>query len=254
MTRIISIANEKGGVAKTTTALSLGGSLVELGYRVLMIDLDPQANLSLSLEVDPYSSCKSFINVVMENLKLDKVIKSTSIENLFLLPANKEIGLSERVLPTRAGYESLLKNLLAADDLSYDFIVIDCPPFLGALTANALTASDLLIIPTQAEYYSVFALRNMMSLIRHIRSKGNTSLRYRLLITLFDKRNGIHRTLSAHLRNTFTGGVLDSVIEVDTKLRESPIAGLPINYHAVKSRAAMQYRFLAQEIIQYVKE
>jgi len=143
--------------------------------------------------------------------------------------------------------------MLAGGEDPFDFVVIDCPPFLGALTLNALTASNLLIIPTQAEYYSVFALRNMMSLIRQVRNKGNSALRYRLLITLFDKRNGIHRVLGAHLRNTFASGVLDSVIEVDTKLRESSITGLPINYHAVKSRAAMQYRFLAQEIVHYVK-
>jgi chromosome partitioning protein len=254
MTKIISIANEKGGVAKTTTALSLGGALVELGYSVLMIDLDPQANLSLSLGVEPDTHNKSFINLVMENLSLERVIKTTEIEKLSLLPSNKEIGLSERVLPTRSNYENLLKDLLSSNPQPFDFVIIDCPPFLGALTANALTASNMLIIPTQAEYYSVFALRNMMSLIRQVRSKGNSTLRYRLLITLFDKRNGIHKLLATHLRKTFTGGVLDSIIEVDTKLRESPITGLPIIYHAAKSRAAMQYRFLAQEIIQYVKE
>ena len=254
MTSILSIANEKGGVAKTTTALSLGGSLVELGYRVLMVDLDPQGNLSLSLGCEPDSNTHSFINLVMENLKLIDAIKPTKIDKLFLLPSNKVIGLSERILPSRPNYEQSLKNALVAVDNEFDFVIIDCPPFLGALTLNALTASNLLIIPTQAEYFSVYALRNMMTLIRQVRNKGNPMLRYRLLVTLFDKRNGIHRTLTAHLRKTFTGGVLDSVIEVDTKLRESPIAGLPINYHAVKSRAAIQYRFLAQEIIRYVKE
>lgn len=253
MSSVISIANEKGGVAKTTTALSLGGALVALGYRVLMVDLDPQANLSLALGCESKSGTKSFINLVMENLPLEKALVKTEIENLILLPANKEIGFAERVLPTRPQYRHLLRNILSAES-TYDFIIIDCPPFLGALTTNALTAADLLIIPTQAEYFSVYALRNMMSLIREVRQKGNPGLRYRLLITLFDKRNGIHRTLSAHLRRTFVGGVLDSIIEIDTKLRESVIAGLPINYHAEKSRAAMQYAYLAQEIIQYVKE
>ncbi len=254
MTNIVSVANEKGGVAKTTTVLSLGGALAEFGYRVLLVDLDPQANLSLALECEPNPQSKSFINIVMENLPIEKIIKPTGVERLSLLTSNKELGYSERVLPLQREYESLLKKLLAGISSDYDYILIDCPPFLGALTTNALTASSLLIIPTQAEYFSIFALRNMMDLIRLVRSKGNSSLRYRLLITLFDKRNGIHRTLSAHLRKTFAGGVLDSVIEVDTKLRESPIAGLPINVHAAKSRAAMQYRFLAQEIVQYAKE
>ncbi len=254
MTCIISIANEKGGVAKTTTALSLGGALVELGYQILLIDLDPQANLSLALELEPNPLAKSFINLIMEDMPLETTIKPTSIEKLDLLPANKELGLSERVLPSRSGYETLLSNIIQKTHKSYDFVLIDCGPFLGALTMNALMASNLLILPTQAEYFSVFALRNMMGLIRQVRAKGNPKLRYRLLITLFDKRNGIHRMLSEHLHNTFTGGVLDSIIEVDTKLRESPIAGLPINYHSEKSRAATQYRSLAQEILQYVKK
>ncbi|MBA4384032.1 MAG: sporulation initiation inhibitor Soj [Anaerolinea sp.] len=253
MTSVIAIANEKGGVAKTTTALSLGGALVASGYRVLLVDLDPQANLSLAIGCETHPGTKSFINLVMENLPLEKVLVNTSIENLNLLPANKEIGFAERVLPTRPDYRNLLRNIVNVDK-SYDFVVIDCPPFLGALTTNALTAADLLIIPTQAEYFSVYALRNMMSLIREVRKRGNPGLRYRLLVTLFDKRNGIHRTLFVHLRNTFIGGVLDSIIEVDTKLRESVIAGVPINYHAEKSRAAMQYAYLAQEIIHYVKE
>jgi len=253
MSSVITIANEKGGVAKTTTAISLGGALVALGYRVLMVDLDPQANLSLALGHETLPTTKSFINLVMENLPLEKVLVSTALENLVLLPANKEIGFAERVLPTRPDYRNLLHHILLAET-SYDFVIVDCPPFLGALVTNALTAANLLIIPTQAEYFSVYALRNMMSLIREVRSKGNPSLRYRLLITLFDKRNRIHRTLYAHLRQTFVGGVLDSIIEVDTKLRESVIAGLPINYHAEKSRAATQYAFLAQEVIQYVKK
>jgi len=253
MSWIVSIANEKGGVAKTTTALSLGGALVELGKRVLMVDLDPQSNLSLSLGVEPDAKSNSFINLVMENIPLMRVVRPTEIENLSILPANKEIGLSERVLPTRSNYATLLKQMLSSGNDQYDFVVVDCPPFLGALTLNALTASDLLIIPTQAEYYSIYALRNMMGLIRQVRKTGNPYLRYRLLITLFDKRNGIHRTLAEHLRNTFSGGVLESVIEVDTKLRESPIAGVPVNYHAGKSRAALQYHSLAEEIIQYVE-
>ena len=252
MTSVIAIANEKGGVAKTTTALSLGGALVALGYRVLLVDLDPQANLSLAIGCETHPGTKSFINLVMENLPIEKALVKTSIENLVLLPANKEIGFAERVLPTRPDYRNLLRKILIAET-SYDYVVIDCPPFLGTLTTNALTAANLLLIPTQAEYFSVYALRNMMSLIREVRKRGNPSLRYRLLVTLFDKRNGIHRTLYVHLRNTFVGGVLDSIIEVDTKLRESVIAGVPINYHAENSRAAKQYAYLAQEIINYVK-
>jgi chromosome partitioning protein len=254
MTWILSIANEKGGVAKTTTVLSLGGALVEYGFRVLLIDLDPQSNLSMSLGIDNSTNHKSLINLYISNTPIKEAIISTDIERLSLLPSNSEIGLAERILPSHSGYETILKNILTSIDKIFDFVILDCPPFLGAITMNAITAADLLILPTQAEYYSIFALRNMMSLIRHVRVNGNPKLRYRLLITMFDKRNGIHRTLAEYLRSTFSNGVLDSVIEVDTRLRESPIVGLPIGLHATKSRAAMQYRFLAQEIIRYVQE
>jgi chromosome partitioning protein len=254
MTKVIALANEKGGVAKTTSALSLGGALVEMGFHVLLIDLDPQSNLSLSLGCDPGKSYTSLINLFMEKSKISDAILETKIPNLFILPSNKEIGHAERILPARPNYESYLTNILKELDAKYDLVLIDCPPFLGSITLNALMAANLLVIPTQAEYFSVFALRNMMSLIRHVRANGNPKLRYRLLITLFDKRNRIHRTLAAHLRTTFSKGILDSIIEVDTKLRESPIAGLPITSHASKSRAAMQYRYLAQEIMKHVKE
>lgn len=250
----IAIANEKGGVAKTTTTLSLGGAFAESGNRVLLIDLDPQANLSLSLGVEPSENHRSMINLFLENGPLSSAVRSTQIPNLFLLPSNSEIGLSERLIPSKPGYEFLLSKILASNVDEYDFVLIDCPPFLGAITMNAIMASNLLILPTQAEYYSVYALRNMMGLIRQVRSKGNPGLRYRLLLTMFDKRNRIHRTLAEHLHTTFTNGILNTVIEVDTRLRESPIAGMPIIYHAPKSRSAIQYRNLAQEITQYVQE
>lgn len=253
MTWVISIANEKGGVAKTTTSLSLSGAFVEMGYKVLAIDLDPQANLSLSLGQDSSKANHTIIDGLINNLPISELIKKTPIENLDLLPSNSQLGLAERLLPSKKDYISLLRKLLKSGSLPYDYVFIDCPPFLGAITANALIASDLLILPTQAEYYSVFALRNMMTLIRQVRENGNPKLRYRLLLTMFDKRNRIHCSLAEHLRKTFSNGVFEAVIEVDTKLRESPIIGQPIIFHAPKSRSSLQYRFLAQEIINYVE-
>jgi ATPases involved in chromosome partitioning len=254
MTWIISIANEKGGVAKTTTTLSLCGALVEAGYKVLAMDLDPQANLTLSLVEESGTDAHSLVDVLINNVPFEDALKTTSLDKLSLLPANNQLGLAERLFPSRANYTTMLKNLLDQKKSAFDFILIDCPPFLGAITSNALLASDLLILPTQAEYYSVFALKNMMALIRQVRASGNPKLKYRLLLTMFDKRNRIHCSLAEHLRATFSTGVFDSVIEVDTKLRESPMSGQSIIYHAPKSRSALQYRFLAQEIIQYVEE
>lgn len=253
MSYVISIANEKGGVAKTTTTLSMGGALVEMGKKVLLVDLDPQANLTMSLGIESDQKVLSLVNLFLEKKQAEQAILPTEVNNLFIFPSNSDIRMAERLLPMQSNYHLLLTNLLTSLKPYYDFILIDCPPFLGAITLNALFASNLLILPTQAEYYSVFALKNMMAMVRQVRSLGNPSLRYRLLLTMFDKRNGIHRSLAEHLRASFTTGVLDTVIEIDTRLRESPLTGLPIVYHATKSRGALQYRFLAQEIFNYAK-
>jgi chromosome partitioning protein len=254
MTYIIAVANEKGGVAKTTTTISLGAALVENGLEVLLIDLDGQANLSLALSADNGKPQSTIVNVLLESTPARQAVRETGIPRLDMISSNSEMGLAERFLPMRQGYETALARALRDESWPYDYILMDCPPFLGAITHNALAAADLLIMPTQAEFFSINALRNMMGLVRRIRAQSNPSLTYRLLLTMFDRRNRIHRTLSEQLRATFGNGVLETVIETDTKLRESPIAGLPIIYHAPKSRSALQYRALGQEILTYVKE
>lgn len=254
MAYVIAFANEKGGVAKTTSTISLGASLVEAGSQVLVVDLDSQANLSLSLGKESSKSQTSVVNVLLESAPIQSAVRETGIPNLDLLASTSEMGLVERFLPIRQGYEMVLTKALQDGNLKYDYILLDCPPFLGAVTNNALMASNLLIMPTQAEFFSINALRNMMSLVRRIRAQGNPHLTYRLLLTMYDRRNRIHHTLSEQLRTTFGNGVLETVISIDTKLRESSVVGMPIIYHAPKSRAALQYRALAQEILRYVEE
>jgi chromosome partitioning protein len=254
MTYKIAIANEKGGVAKTTTTVSLGAVLAEQGYKVLLIDLDPQANLSLALGMEPNKVQRSSASILIEQAPLANAIRETSIPGLDMAPANSEMGMAERFLPGREGYEYVLKKAFVNLSPTYDFALIDCPPFLGSVTLNALCAIDLLIIPTQAEFFSIYALRNLMALVRRVRAQYNPALKYRLLLTMVDRRNKTHRIMSDQLRTTFTTGVMQTVIETDTKLRESPIVGLPIIQHAPKSRGSIQYRALAQEIIEYVKE
>jgi chromosome partitioning protein len=253
MATIISIANEKGGVAKTTTTISLGAAFAEAGKNTLIIDLDSQANLSLSLGLEPVKIQYSMANIFMGTAPVSKIIKKTIIPNLDLIPANKEMGISERLLPMKSGYENIVRKLLLDPEIKYDFILMDCPPFLGAVTLNALIASNLLIIPTQPEYFSIYALRNLMALIRWVRTRNNPNLTYRLLLTMFDRRNRVHRTLSDQLRVNFGDGVLQTVIEIDTKLRESSMSGTSIIQHAPKSRASAQYRALAQEILNHVQ-
>jgi chromosome partitioning protein len=254
MTYIISIANEKGGVAKTTTALSLSAALVETGLEVLMIDLDAQSNLTLSLGLETSQIQHTVTNILLESIPATNAVTKTGFPRLDIIASNAEMGMAERFLPIRSGYMQILRTALRDTDWTYDYILIDCPPFLGATTINALTASDMLIMPTQAEFFSINALRNMMSMVKRVRAQGNAQLTYRLLLTMYDRRNRIHRTLSEQLRSTFGNGVLETIIETDTRLRESAIAGVPIIYHSPKTRAALQYRALAQEILTYVKE
>jgi chromosome partitioning protein len=254
MTYTIAMSNEKGGVAKTTSTLSLGAALAELNYRVLLIDLDPQANLSLALGLETGESNITSANILIENAVLRSAIRKTEITHLELIPSSFRIENAEQFLPMRSHYLSTLRDALKADPLPYDYILLDCPPALGAITLNALSAADLLIIPTQAEYFSAYALRNMMGTIRRVRQEENPTLAYRILVTLLDRRNRTHRNIFEQLQNTFGQGVFTTVIEIDTKLRESPIAGVPITHYKPNSRGSQQYRVLAQELIEYAKE
>ena len=282
---IIAIANEKGGVAKTTTTISLGGALVELGRDVLLVDLDTQANMTLGLGVSPAKLRRSIADVLLSTASVGSVSRETEISGLDLVPSGPGMGIAERFLPVRQNYEFILKNALHQAQ-QYDFILLDCPPSLGAVTINALTAADSVIAPTQPEYFSAYGLRSVLALIRRVRglnipaesdesealtaevpakqemgnrtnqnSQGtNPDLTYKILITMMDRRNKIHRTLLEQLRATFGDGVYQSVIEVDTKLRESTVAGQPITSYYPHTRSALQYRELAQEIIQNAKK
>jgi chromosome partitioning protein len=251
---VIAMSNEKGGVAKTTSTLSLGAALAELNHRVLLVDLDPQANLSLALGLESGEAEVTSANILIENAALRSGIRKTEVENLDLVPSNARIESAEQFLPMRSHYLSTLRTALESGSGSYDYILLDCPPALGAITLNALSAADLLIIPTQAEYFSAYALRNMMGSIRRVRQESNPRLAYRILVTLLDRRNRTHRNIFEQLQTTFGQGVFTTVIEVDTKLRESPIAGLPITQYKPSSRGSQQYRVLAQELIEYAKE
>lgn len=254
MSYVIAVSNEKGGVAKTTTTMSLGAALVENGKRVLLIDLDPQGNLTLAAGLEPKEQEKTSRDVLLDSEPLSAAINQTRTPNLDIVPANNRMDQAELLLPVRLNYAHLLSEAIEQSLLAYDYTLLDCPPMLGAITLNALTAAHLLIIPTQAEYFSAYALRDMMALIRRVRSETNLALAYRILITLLDQRNRTHRTIREQLQQTFGAGLFDTVIEVDTKLRESPIAGTPITQFKPGTRGSLQYRALAQELIEYVQQ
>jgi chromosome partitioning protein len=252
MTLVIAIANEKGGVGKTTTALSLGAALAELQQRVLLIDLDPQANLTLGVGLRPGHADASIADVLLGDAELSDVILATQVSRLSLVPASDELLQAERFLPVRQDFELLLRDALGATP-GYDRVIIDCPPALGPLTRSALGAADLLVIPTQCEFFSAFALRQVISLVRSVRERVNPALRYRLLLTMVDLRNTMHRSLAEEIRLAFGAAVFRSAIEVDARLRESPAFGIPITEYAPTSRGAQQYRELAMELTEHVQ-
>jgi chromosome partitioning protein len=249
-TNTIAVSSQKGGVAKTTTCLSLGASLAEKGQSVLLIDLDPQANLTMSFGVNPETLHHTVGDALLEQDSIIAVSREGVMPNLDLVPANQGLVILDRVLYGRPAYEHRLKSQLDAMNADYyDTIIIDCPPHFGTLTLNALTAADLLIVPVQCEYYAARALRPILKLVDLVRRKTNPNLSYRVLVTLFDRRNRISHIILNQIKSTFGSALMETVIEIDTKLRESPTVGVPINMYAPKTRGALQYRQLAQELI-----
>ncbi len=250
MTAVVAVANHKGGVAKTTTCLSLGGALAEGGLQVLLVDLDPQAHLTLSLGIRPEELRHTVADALLEQQSIVAVSRETQVAGLDLVPANGELVVLDKALYGRPGYEYRLREAFGRMSVAYDFVLMDCPPSFGTLTLNALTAADMLIIPIQCEYYAWRSLRPMLELVTVVREKTNPALRYRLLVTMYDVRSRIHRLILEQIRRLFPQATFQNMIQVDTRLRESPAYGLPVTQYAPRTRAAEQYRAVAQELIQ----
>ena len=252
MRTVIAVGNQKGGVGKTSTVVSLGAASVERGQEVLTIDLDPQANLSLALGVKAPTLRRGVADVLLGNAGVVSVSRETAIGGMDILPANPEMHLVEKFLTVRQNYEVTLRQALAAAE-TYNVVLIDCPPSVGAVPYMALTAADMLIIPTQCEYFSTHGLAEVLDLVSRVRNKTNPALSYRLLVTMYDQRNRVHRGILEQLRAAFGSAVLETVIDMDSKLRESQVFGQPVTGYAPDSRAAQQYRALAEELSVYVQ-
>ncbi len=250
MSTIVAVSNQKGGVAKTTTCLSLGATLTEMGHWTLLIDLDPQASLTFSMGLKPKQLRRTVGDALLRTASLVGVSHESSIRGLDIVPANQSLLTLEKVLYQRQGFQYRLKEGLGTmSNDYYDFILIDCPPFFGTLTLNALAAADLVIIPIQCEYYAIQTLIDYMTLIQHTRERLNSHLKCRVLITMYDRRSKIYRLLLAQMQQGFPRILFNTIIEVDTKLRESPAFGQPITVYAPETRGAEQYRALAKELL-----
>ena len=252
MTITIAISSLKGGVAKTTTCLSLGACLAEMGKVVLLIDLDPQANLTLAVGLKPDELGHTMDEALLGNASLVSVSRECAVFGLDIAPANQGLVTIDKVLYGRKGYEFYLKNGIEAMGSSlYDFILIDCPPSVGTLTLNALTAADMLIVPVQCEYFAAQSFRQVTELVKLVREKTNPRLTYRALVTMYDRRNKICQVILEQMQQGLDGTLFKTIIEVDTKLKESPVFGQPITVYAPNTRGTAQYRALAQELINH---
>ena len=253
MSYSIAVANQKGGVAKTTTTFSLGGVFAKQGYTVLLVDLDSQANLSQACGVNIRQVSGSILDVFYQWASLTAVSRETGIRGLDIVPSHPGMELAERFLPIRKNYQNILQTI-SQRWLGYDFVIFDCPPSLGAVTLNALNASDLLLAPVSPEVFSVEAIKNVQALSAQVQATSNPKLLLRFLVTMLDNRLRIHRDIVEQLNTHYADCLFSTRIQVDTRLRESFAANLPVNYYAPHSRSTLQYQALAEEIYQDARE
>lgn len=257
MAHIIAVSNSKGGVGKTTTCLSLGACLAEAGRRTLVVDLDPEADLTVAAGLDVEALTWSVADVLdVEGEKAGaqrrSVVYATAVDRLYLLPSNPRLAEVERRLVERPNYERRLTRELASFNSMYEFILLDTPPSLGCLTLMALVAAQWVVTPVQCEYYSARRLTRILNVFNAVRERFNAKLTTYLLPTLYDQRTRIGRGVLAQLRQNFPEQLLETVIGVDTRLREYAATSEPITLYAPNSRAAEQYRQLAQEMLDKV--
>ena len=253
LTKVISIANQKGGVGKTTCSINLGGALAERGYRVLCIDMDPQANLTVGLGISLSDVRQSMADVLSDDrVALDEIVRATETPGLWVAPATLELASTEVELFTAIGREMILRDSVGGwADRQFDVVIIDCPPTLGLLTINSLVASSRVIIPVQTQYYAIKGLTALIKVINTIKLKLNHDLEVLgLLPTFFDGRTVLAREMLANLRQLGDHRVFNTMIKNTVKLGEAPLTGRPVTEYATNSSAARAFRDLAQEVIE----
>jgi chromosome partitioning protein len=249
MAKIVALANQKGGVGKTTTAINLGASVAACERRVLLVDLDPQANATSGIgvtEADP-----SMYDVLIENMPIREIIRPTEIPTLFLAPSSVDLVGAEVDLRDAIGREYYLKRVLDAVAADYDYILIDSPPSLGLLTVNGLTAAHSVVVPLQAEYFALEGVTQLLATIDRVKSAVNPSLDVEgIVLTMYDERMNLARQVAEEVRNHFGEKVYKTVIPRNVRLSEAPSFGKPIILYDIRSRGSEAYVSLAREFIQ----
>lgn len=250
MTRVLAVANQKGGVGKTTTAVNLSAALAEAGHRTLCVDLDPQGNATTGLGIDPRSTETSMYDVLMGAASLDDCIESTSIRHLFVAPASLDLAGAEIELVPMFSRELKLRQALEGLDGEFDYIFIDCPPSLGLLTVNALAAAKEIVIPIQCEYYALEGVGQLLNNVNLIQQNLNPALVIsHIILVMYDARTRLSDQVVTEVRHHFTDKVCRTVVPRTVRLSEAPSFGQPITTFDSSSRGALAYRELAKEVI-----
>jgi chromosome partitioning protein len=249
MGNVIAIANQKGGVGKTTSAISIASELANLGRKVLLVDFDPQGSATSGLGVELQEEGNDLFDVFFGRTSLAKILKPCQINNLYVAPASKDLVGLEIELGRTAGRELILKSELNLLRTSYDYVIIDCPPSSGLLTLNALGAADSILIPLQAEYYALEGLSALMKTVEFVQQTFNPNLRVLgVFMTMFDVRTNLSNQVETEARNYFQDRMFGSRIPRNIKLSECPSHGIPICLYDPSSAGAIAYRNLAQEV------
>ena len=247
--RLIAVANQKGGVGKTTTAVNLGAAAAELGHRVLIVDLDPQGNASTGLGINPRTLQSSMYDVLLHDVPMDDCIEAVAVRNLFLAPANLDLAGAEIELVPAFSREMRLKNALNKIKDDYDLVFIDCPPSLGLLTVNAFAAATEVLVPIQCEYYALEGLGQLLRNVDLVQRNLNADLHLsHIVLVMYDARTNLASQVATEVREHFGALVCQTVIPRTVRLSEAPSFGQPITVFDTASRGALAYRDLAREI------
>ena len=250
MGRIIAIANQKGGVGETTTAINLSASLASLGKKVLAIDMDPQGNMSSGLGVDKNEVEKTVYDLIIGNIGIEECIYEEVIENLDVLPSNIDLSAAEIELIGVDNKEYILRDEVNKVKEKYDFIIIDCPPALSMLTINAMTTSDSVLVPIQCEYYALEGLSQLIHTIELVQERLNPELEIEgVVFTMYDARTNLSLQVVENVKDNLNQNIYKTIIPRNVRLAEAPSYGMPINLYDPKSKGTESYLLLAEEVI-----
>jgi len=250
MTKVLAITNQKGGVGKTTTAVNLSASMALHKKKILLIDIDPQGNTSSGIGLNRSKVNRCIYDVLINQVPIKEIIMQTQIKKLYVLPSTIQLAGAEIELVNYISRENKLKHAIKPIRNDYEYIIIDCPPSLGLLTLNSLTAADSVIIPIQCEYYALEGIGQLLNTINLVRENLNSSLEIEgILLTMYDSRTNLSRDVIEEVKKCFRGNIFKSVIPRNVRVSEAPSYGKPVVLYDAKSKGAIAYKKLAQEVI-----